>query len=140
MKNRRKHPRLPIIKDLAKEVFISTDAGFFPALLMNLSAGGIYLMMHSELKPGTQVCLIFDFDSLKTDMITGKVVRNEKKNLIWNTAIAFTDMKDEDFQKIIEMSEDFTDCENKISLGVTDVCDKSCRYFSLCEKPLKLKK
>ena len=73
-------------------------------------------------------------------MITGKVVRNEKKNLIWNTAIAFTDMKDEDFQKIIEMSEDFTDCENKISLGVTDVCDKSCRYFSLCEKPLKLKK
>ncbi len=137
-KNRRKHVRLPVIKDIAKEVFISTEAGFFPGLIMNLSAGGMYIMLHVQIKVNTQVCLVFDFDSFKTEMITGVVVRNEKKNLIWNTAIKFTEMRDEDFQKILDVAQDYTDCENKITLGVTDVCDKDCKYYSLCEKKLKI--
>ena len=33
----------------------------------------------------------------------------------------------------------FNDCENKISLGVPDVCFEKCSYYQLCEKPQRIK-
>ena len=49
MLNRRKYSRLPVIKNVAKEIFISTDKGYFQGLIINLSAGGLLLLMYADL-------------------------------------------------------------------------------------------
>ena len=138
MLNRRKYSRLPVIKNVAKELFISTDKGFFQGLIINLSAGGLLLLMYSDLPLGSQVCLIFDYPPLETEPIFGEVVRSvQTKALVREIAIKFTSISTMDSKKINRLAIDYTDCENKIILGALDVCRKECSYYNFCEKKLK---
>ena len=140
MLNRRKYSRLPIIKNVAKELFISTDKGFFKGLIINLSAGGLLLLMYADLPLGSQVCLLFDYPPLETEPIFGEVVRATKtKALVREIAIKFTTISSADSKKINKLAHDYTDCENKITLGALDVCWKECSYYNFCEKKLKIK-
>ena len=140
MLNRRKYSRLPIIKNVAKEMFISTDKGFFRGLIINLSSGGLLLLMYADLPVGTQVCLLFDYPPLETDSIFGEVIRSTKtKALVREIAIKFTTISNIDAKKINKLAIDYNDCEKKIILGVLDVCSKECSYYNFCEKKLKIK-
>ena len=140
MINRRKFSRLPIIKNVAKEMFVSTDRGFFQGLIINLSSGGLLVLMYEDLPVGTQVCLVFDYPPLETDTIFGEVVRSTKtKALVREIAIKFTNISTIDAKKINRVAIDYTDCENKITLGALDVCRKECSYYNFCEKKLKIK-
>ena len=140
MLNRRKYSRLPIIKNVAKEMFVSTDRGFFQGLIINLSSGGLLVLMYEDLPVGTQVCLVFDYPPLETDTIFGEVIRSTKtKALVREIAIKFTTISTIDAKKINRIAIDYTDCENKITLGALDVCRKECSYYNFCEKKLKIK-
>ena len=140
MINRRKFSRLPIIKNVAKEIFVSTDRGFFQGLIINLSSGGLLVLMYEDLPVGTQVCLVFDYPPLETDTIFGEVIRSTKtKALVREIAIKFTNISTIDAKKINRVAIDYTDCENKITLGALDVCRKECSYYNFCEKKLKIK-
>ena len=140
MINRRKQTRLPVIKNVAKEIFISTDKGFFQGLIINLSSGGLLLLMYVDLPVGTKVCLLFDYPPLETDTIFGEVIRSAKtKALVREVAIKFTNISTLDSKRINRLAIDYTDCENKIMLGAMDVCRKECSYYNLCEKKLKIK-
>jgi len=140
MLNRRKYQRLPVIKNVAKEVFISTDKGFFQGLIINLSAGGLLLLIYEDIPVGTSVCFVFDYPPLETDSIFGEIVRLKKtKTMIREIAIKFTNINTLDSKKINRLAIDYTDCENKIVLGAKDVCRKECSYYNLCEKFLKIK-
>ncbi|MCR4663455.1 MAG: PilZ domain-containing protein [Endomicrobiaceae bacterium] len=140
MLNRRKYSRLPVIKNVAKELFVSTDKGFFQGLIINLSAGGLLLLMYSDLPVGSPVCLLFDYPPLETEPIFGEVIRSTKtKALIREVAIKFTEISTIDSKKINRLAIDYTDCENKITLGALDVCRKECSYYNFCEKKLKIK-
>ncbi len=140
MQNRRKYLRLPIIKNVAKEIFVSSDKGFFKGLIINLSAGGLLLLMYVDLPVGTQICLLFDYPPLETDSIFGEVVRStETKAIVREIAIKFTTISNADAKTINKLAIDYNDCENKIILGALDVCSKDCSYFNFCEKKLKIK-
>lgn len=139
MLNRRRHPRMPILKDIAKEVYISTDTGFFPGIIMNLSSGGMMLMLYCDLAVNTEVCLVFDFPGFETSQIFGKIVRLVKRAVIWETAIQFTRISEHDENLLNKLAEDYVDCENKITLGAVDVCTKNCSYYGLCDKRFKIK-
>ena len=140
MLNRRKYSRLPVIKNVAKELFVSTDKGFFKGLIINLSAGGLLLLMYENLPLGSQVCLLFDYPPLETEPIFGEVVRTvQTKAIVREIAIKFTSISTTDAKKINRVAIDYTDCENKITLGALDVCSKECSYYNFCEKKLKIK-
>ena len=64
MLNKRNHPRLPVIKNIAKEIFISTDKGFFQGLIVNFSVNGLLLLMYENIPVGTSVCFVFDYPPL----------------------------------------------------------------------------
>lgn len=140
MLNRRQHTRLPVIKNVAKEIFISTDKGFFQGLIINLSSGGLLLLMYANLPVGTKVCFLFDYPPLETEPIFGEVVRStQTKAMVREVAIKFTNISTLDTKKINRLAIDYIDCENKIILGALDVCRKECSYYNLCEKKLKIK-
>ena len=140
MINRRKYSRLPIIKNVAKEMFVSTDRGFFQGLIINLSSGGLLVLMYEDLPVGTQVCFLFDYPPLETEPIFGEVVRStQTKAIVREVAIKFTKINTLDTKKINRLTIDYTDCENKIMLGALDVCNKKCSYYNFCEKKLKIK-
>lgn len=140
MLNRRRSQRILIMKNVAKEIFISTDKGFFQGLVLNLSSYGLLLLVYADLPVGTTVCLVFDYPPLETDSIFGEVVRSTKtKAMVREIAIKFTNISTLDSKKINRLAVDYTDCENKIMLGAIDVCSKKCSYYNLCEKKLKIK-
>ena len=140
MINRRKYSRLPIIKNVAKELFVSTDKGFFKGLIINLSAGGLLLLVYADLPIGSHVCLLFDYPPLETEPIFGEVIRSTKtKAIVREVAIKFTSISATDAKKINKLAVDYNDCETKITLGVSDVCSKECSYYNFCEKKLKIK-
>ena len=140
MLNRRNHPRLPVIKNIAKEIFISTYKGFFQGLIVNFSANGLLLLMYENIPVGTSVCFVFDYPPLETDSIFGEIIRSEKtKSMLREVAIKFIKINTLDSKKINRLAIDYTDCENKIALGAKDVCIKKCSFYNLCEKKLKIK-
>ncbi len=139
MLNRRKYSRLQLIKNVAKELFVSTDKGFFKGLIINLSAGGLLLLIYADLPLGSQVCLLFDYPPLETEPIFGEVVRAvQTKAIVREVAIKFTSISTMDAKKINKLAIDYNDCETKITLGALDVCSKECSYYNFCEKKLKI--
>ncbi|MDD2524215.1 MAG: PilZ domain-containing protein [Endomicrobiia bacterium] len=139
MLNRRRHPRLPVIKDIAREVAISTEKGSFPGIIINLSASGMSLLSYSNIPEKVEVCLALDIPTISTKQIYGKIIRVKSKSIMWEIGILFTEIDTLDSKKINRVAVEFTDCDNKIALGAQDVCKKECSYYFLCNKKQKIK-
>lgn len=138
MLNRRKHPRLPVIKDFAKEVHIFIGKEMLAGIILNLSAGGILLLTYSDIPKDSNLSLYLDLPNIHTKQIKGKIIRAIKKAVMYELAIEFIQIDTLDSKKINRIAIDYTDCENKINLGAKDVCRRECSYFSLCDKNNKL--
>ena len=128
MLNRRRHPRLPVIKDIAREVAISTEKGSFPGIIINLSATGMLLLAYSHIPEKIEVCLALDIPTISTKQIYGKIIRTKQKSIMWELAIHFTEIDTLDSKKINRVAIELTDCDNKIALGAQDVCKKECLF------------
>jgi hypothetical protein len=112
----------------------------FPGVLIDLSAGGVSLLAYTSFPLGTELSLTINLPGLETKPLNGHVVWVIPKAEMWRMGIAFTEVDHIDFRHINRMAFDFTDCEKKLSLGVSDVCVEKCSYFNMCSKPVKLKK
>ncbi|MCL2390637.1 MAG: PilZ domain-containing protein, partial [Endomicrobia bacterium] len=75
---------------------------------------------------------------LRTETISGKVVWAKTKGDMYNIGIRIINMDSIDAKHINRMAIDYNDCENKIILGVPDVCSLKCSYYYICEKPQKI--
>ncbi len=139
MLNRRRHQRLPVIKDVSREITISVEKDFFPGVILNLSSSGMLLLAYSNIPENTEVCLALDLPSLDIKQVFGKVIRTKQKSIMWELGIQFTEINTLDSKKINRIAIDYIDCENKIALGAQDVCRKECSYYSLCDKKQKIK-
>jgi len=139
MLNRRRHQRLPVIKDVSREITISVEKDFFPGVILNLSSSGMLLLAYSNIPENTEVCLALDLPSLDIKQVFGKVIRTKQKSIMWELGIQFTQINTLDSKKINRIAIDYIDCENKIALGAQDVCRKECSYYSLCDKKQKIK-
>ena len=139
MLNRTRHQRLPVIKDVSREITISVEKDFFPGVILNLSSSGMLLLAYSNIPENTEVCLALDLPSLDIKQVFGKVIRTKQKSIMWELGIQFTQINTLDSKKINRIAIDYIDCENKIALGAQDVCRKECSYYSLCDKKQKIK-
>lgn len=142
--DRRKHARIPIINGVLEPINLTykdpTDEGKAitqPAILSNLSAGGMSLMTFME-PPKTktlEICL--DVPSLEKMPIKARVSWIRSRSGVYMTGIAFTNISKTNAHKITSMAEDFQDCETRISLHLPEVCVDTCRSHYLCNKPQK---
>ncbi|MDD5021887.1 MAG: PilZ domain-containing protein [Endomicrobiaceae bacterium] len=138
MLNKRRHHRFPVIKDFGHAVSIGTEKETFPGIIINLSAGGMLLLMYSDMPIKKEVSLMINIPKMETKPISGEVIRSKLKNSMWEIGIEFRNIDTLDSKKINRMAIDFTDCETKITLGAIDICKKECSYYVLCDKKQKI--
>jgi hypothetical protein len=139
---RRKHKRFPVMKNLIKPIELIFDTTsnklHVPAVLLDLSAGGIGLLTFVPIETGTKIITYLIFEGLNTGPIEGKVVWVITKGESWRVGIAFTKIEKTDFDKINSIAQDYIDCETQISMKIKNICYNSCKYWPLCNKPIKL--
>jgi hypothetical protein len=140
---KRNHKRFPVLKDMAEPVdlfVMDSGAREVPAVLTNLSAGGMALIVFAHVSGEAKLKLLLDVHGLEGIELQGRVAWTVPKGDTTGVGVKFEHMKSETVDKINAMAEDFQDCELKLSFGVKDVCFPKCAYFALCAKPVKLKK
>jgi len=141
---RRKHARLPIIHGVVEPVDLVYDdpsgpgkSVTQPAILSNLSAGGMRLMTFIEPPKGKILEMCLDMPGLGKVPVKGSISWIRGKGGVFLTGIAFTEISKHASQKITHMAEDYEDCETRISLKLPEVCVPNCRCQYLCNKPHK---
>ena len=138
---KRKFKRFPVLYHLIKPVLIRTrgsKAGISsPAIMANLSAGGMALLTFSPLAVGKNILISFDLKDLKIDNVKSKVVRCENKEGSYILGVQFLNLKKELADVINKMADDFDSCETRILIGEIPVCRYGCSYFEHCQRIAK---
>lgn len=142
---RRKHKRFPVLRELAEPVDIRLSPSPIhskqpiPGVISNLSAGGMALIAFIPLLVDATIAIILDIPDLEKTKVEGKVVRREDKGGSYLHGIMFTSVPEKVQRYLNQMGIDYEECKIKLSLGLTDVCDKKCTYWHLCTKPVKIR-
>jgi c-di-GMP-binding flagellar brake protein YcgR len=138
---RRKYKRVPAIS-VVKEALIESPVlnlkEQIPAIISNLSAGGMAVITFLSLPLNATISLNFNIDGLKLKDVEGKVVRVEGKRKIFLIVIAFTKIRAEVKNRINMMADALDLCETRILMGEENVCSTECAYYRLCNKSIKL--
>ena len=138
----RRHKRFPVLKDMAEPVdlfIMDTPGREVPAVLTNLSSGGMALVVFAHVSGDARLKMTLDVHGLEGMELQGRVAWTECKGETTAIGVHFDHLTRGTVDKINHMAEDFQDCELKISFGLKDVCFRQCRYWVLCGKPVKLK-
>ena len=140
-KERRKHRRIPAVT-VAKEALVESQEmklkREIPAIIYNLSAGGMALITFLSLPLNAFINLNFDLDGLKLKDVEGKIVRVEGKEKTYLIVISFTKIKAEVKKRINMMADAFDLCETRRMMGEENICSAECSYYRLCAKPIKV--
>ena len=148
---RRKHRRFTVVHDLVEPIVlryaerkgakgedIPKHLRTQPAILTNLSAGGMSLVTFLAPPHAKIFKMTLTIPGLDGLPIEGKVVRVMKKGEIFNVGIQFIKIAKKYQKRISQMAEDDADCQMRISLGLPDACTGSCAFHKLCSKSQKL--
>ena len=138
---KRKSKRFPVLYHLIKPVLIRTQGSkagrASPAIMANLSAGGMALLTFSSLPVGKNILISFDLKDLKIDNVKSRVVRVENKEGSYILGVQFLNLKKELADVINKLADDFDSCETRILLGEKPICRKGCSYFEHCQRVAK---
>ncbi len=142
MKERRRHIRFPLAHDVGRIVTldIKTQNSFRhdEAVIIDISSGGIALLTSADLKIGTEFKMSIQLPSINIDSIECIVVRVENKPDINKVGIRFLKISNKDREHLNKIAQDYSDCETKLLLGLSDVCFKKCHYYTVCNKDAKV--
>jgi c-di-GMP-binding flagellar brake protein YcgR len=143
MKERRKHKRLPVIKDLAEpiELAITDSHGtqLLPGVLTNLSSGGMDLVLMGNIEGTPQFKLAIHLPGFGRFSVEGRLVWSRPKGATTAIGVAFTKIGDDHARQINHMAEAYWECEDRIREKAPTICFHGCHYWDLCEKPAKLR-
>jgi hypothetical protein len=148
---RRKHHRFPVVEGLIEPIDLQIDIPkdgkhdkasnstpkAQPAILTNLSAGGMSLLTFVEPPHAHVFDMKFELPGLNHVPVVGKVVRVHAKGETFNVGIQFIKIEKKQQQHINDMAVDHLDCETRISLNLPEACVPTCRFHWLCHKPQK---
>jgi hypothetical protein len=141
---RRQHARLPVVEGMIEPITVQFDKGHDaqpaqaqnqPAILTNLSAGGMSLLMFLEPPHAKRLDMVLSIPGLEGVTISGKVVRVHQRGPTYNVGISFTHISKKHQDQISRMAEDHGDCETRIGLKLPEVCVETCTFHALCAKP-----
>ena len=111
--------------------------GSQPALMTDLSAGGMSLILFSEPAKVRKLSMTLDLPGISRASFEGKIVRIIQKGETYSVAVAFTKVAPKTSAHISRMADDNADCETRLSLRVPEVCTPSCAFHALCAKSQK---
>ncbi|MBN1384270.1 MAG: PilZ domain-containing protein [Elusimicrobia bacterium] len=138
---KRKHKRFPVLYNLIKPVLIRTEGmesnASMPAIMANLSSGGMALLTFTPIPTGQILIIFLDLKSLHVTNIKARVTRCENKGGSYNLGIQFLDLSKEIADKISKMADDFDLCETRILMGDKPICRKGCTYAPHCQRTAK---
>lgn len=140
--DRRQFHRFPVVGGLIEPITLQLDgAGKSPrnqpAILTNLSAGGMSLILFAE-PPRTRLLeMVLSLPGLSEVAVEGKVVHVNEKGRTYKVGIAFNKISRKHQSKIVAMAQDNMDCATRISLGLPESCVPKCHFHELCMKPQK---
>lgn len=143
-KDRRKHHRFPVVQGMIEPINLqfgekrkNSGPELQPAILTNLSAGGMSLLIFVE-PPHTHVFdMEFGLPGFDHIPVQGKIVRVHAKGQTYSVGIQFTKISKKHEKQISDMAADHMDCETRIGLSLPEACVPDCRFHGLCHKPQK---
>ena len=122
------------------DLFILDEpARHLPAVLTDLSAGGMSLVVFAHVSGDTRLRIVLNIPGLPSLKLEGYVAWTEAKGDTTFLGLSFSHISPDDVKRINHMAEGYQDCELKLSFGLKDVCFRQCAYWSLCSKSIKLK-
>ncbi len=140
---RRRHQRFSVVEGLIEPITLKFDGAGKnireqPAILTNLSGGGMSLVVFAEPPSARKFEMFLTLPGLENLAIEGRVVRAGQKGQTWNVGIEFTRISRKDQDRINTMAQDHIDCETRIALNLPDACVPTCAFNALCMKPQKI--
>ena len=150
--DRRKHPRFPIVEGMiepitlrytepkkpgAKGLKSSASGKNQPAILTNLSAGGMSMITFVEPPHTKTLSMELTLPGLNHILIEAKIVRMHSKGETFNVGFQFTRIAKKVQKMISDMAADHMDCDTRISLNLPEVCVPNCQYHFICQKTHK---
>lgn len=141
---RRQHHRFTPMEGMIEPITIQLDDATSssssrsqPAIMTNLSAGGMSLVMFAEPPRTKMLDMVLSIPGLDAVPIQAKVVRVLEKGQTYNVGIAFTKISKKHQSRIDGMAQDHADCETRISLGLPEACVQTCTFHEMCMKTQK---
>lgn len=147
--DRRQFRRLPVVEGLIEPITLELGGGLGtpeeaavavtsqPAILTNLSAGGMSLVMFMAPPRAKKLDMVLAIPGFSQVPVEGTVVRIVEKGQTYNVGIAFTKISKKHQQQISGMAQDHEDCDTRISLNLPEACVKTCSFHELCMKSHK---
>ncbi|MBI4801117.1 MAG: PilZ domain-containing protein [Elusimicrobia bacterium] len=143
-KERREHVRLPMLHGILEPVeleFYTKDSSGRsrpqPAILSDLSAGGMRLITFLAPPHSKELNIILKLNGVKEIPLTGRISWVKEKGGVFMNGISFSGISHEARKCISGMAEDYADCDTRTALKLPEVCVKNCKAQGLCNKPQK---
>lgn len=145
MKERRKHKRLPVIKNLAEPIELtiqdnhSKEFKHIPGVLTNLSAGGMDMVLMGPVEGLSTIRMNMHLPGFDRFEVEGKMVWSRPKGVTSIVGLQFTKIDKDHAHQLTHMADAYWECEDRIRTKAPTVCFHGCTFWDLCEKDVKLK-
>ena len=150
---RRKHARFAVVGNLIEPITLrfappkpkkgvtqhlpSAEALPQPAILTNLSAGGMQLITFLAPPHAKQLEMVLNLPGFDHMPVTARVVRVHEKGETFVVGIQFVRIQKQHQKRINDMAVANLDCDTRLSLGLPEACVRTCRFHHLCHKSEK---
>jgi hypothetical protein len=137
---RRKHRRFSVVEGMIEPISLELaglGAHDQPAIMTDLSAGGMSLLMFCAPPRAKSFDMILAIPGLDRAPIEASVVRVVQKGETYSVGLSFTKIAKKIQELIAAMADDNADCETRVALRLPEACVPDCRFHSLCAKPVK---
>ena len=141
--DRRKFRRFPTGDGLLEPIEIAwsqdskTGAAAQPAIMTNLSAGGMSLVTFIEPPHTKRIYLQLKLPGLPVLSVEARILRVHTKGQVHTLGLAFTKVAKSAQKAINRLSDDYNDCETRIALRLPEACVQECTCHAFCSKPQK---
>ena len=149
---RRKHARFALVGNLIEPITLryaspkpkkgekkvaTSGALMQPAILTNLSAGGMQLITFLAPPHAKRLDMVLNLPGFDHMPVTARVVRVHEKGETFVVGIQFVRIQKRHQKRINEMAVDNLDCDTRLSLSLPESCVRDCRFHYLCHKTQK---
>ena len=133
---RRKHRRFSVVEGMVEPITLELEGADSlmhkqPAIMTDLSAGGISLLMFVEPPHTKSFQMTLNIPGLEGVPIEAGIVRVHQKGETYSVGLACRKISREAQKSIEKMAEDSADCQTRTSLGLPDACGSDCPFHSL---------
>jgi hypothetical protein len=133
---RRQHRRFQVVDGMIEPITLEMEgmeaaAKKVPAIMTDLSAGGMSLLMFMEPPHTKSFQMTLSLPGLEGVPIQASVARVHQKGETYSVGLSFVKIPRDAQKRIEKMAEDSADCETRTALRLPDACGPDCPFHSL---------